>query len=88
MFLSSYDWYLRDPLVLPHKSQISMCVVMSLSGFLSSRSQGLVPHLELRREPQYSSPVLTWISEFLWSFKGQSGLILCEDMEVHFPLEL
>ena len=29
---------------------------------------GLCPHLELRPEPQGSSPVLTWISGFLWSF--------------------
>ena len=26
------------------------------------------PHLDLRLEPQGSSPVLTWISGFLWSF--------------------
>ena len=45
-----------------------MRVAMGLSGFLSSQSLSLVPHLQLRREPQYSSPELTWISGFLWSF--------------------
>ena len=30
------------------------------------RVQG--PHLELRPQPQGSSPLLTWISGFLWSF--------------------
>ena len=30
--------------------------------------RGIGPHLELRLEPQGASPVLTWISGFLWSF--------------------
>ena len=39
-----------------------------LSGFLSSQHRGRGPYLELRPEPQVSSPVLTWNSVFLWSF--------------------
>ena len=58
----------RDPLVLPQESKVSMRVARCLSGFLSSRYRGLGPHLDLRLEPQGSSPVLTWISGFLWSF--------------------
>ena len=57
-------------------------------GFLSIRCLGRGPHLELRLEPQGSSPVLTWISGFLWSSTGESVLILCGDMQVRFLLEL
>ena len=59
---------LRDPLMLPQKSPVSIRVARCLLGFLSSRCQVLGPHLRLRLEPQASSPVLTWISGILWSF--------------------
>ena len=65
MFLASYDGDLRDPLELPQESQVSMQVLRSLLGFLSSQFRGLGPHLELRPEPQGSSPVLIWNSGFL-----------------------
>ena len=87
-FLSSNDGDLRDPLMWPQESPVSLRVATGLSGFLSSRCQVLGPHLELRLEPQGSSLVLTWISAFLWSFKGESGLVSCGAMQVHFPLEL
>ena len=67
-FLMSYNGDLRDPLVFPQESQVSMQVSRGLSGFLSSWCRGQRPHLELRPEPQFSSPVMTWISVFLWSF--------------------
>ena len=67
-FLSSYDEDLRDPLLLPQKSQFSMWLVKGLSGFLSRRCSGLSPHMYLSPETQGSSPVLTWIAGFLWSF--------------------
>ena len=67
-FLSSYNGDLRDPLVLPQESEVSIPVARGLSGFLSSWCKGIGPHLVLRMEPQGSSPVLTWISWFLWSF--------------------
>ena len=38
------------------------------SGFLCSRCRGRGPHLELRPNTQVSTPVLKWISGFLWSF--------------------
>ena len=47
---------------------VSIRVVRGLSEFLSNRCWVLCPHLELRPEPLVSSPVLTRISGFLWSF--------------------
>ena len=67
-FLSSYDGDLRDPLVLPQESPVFMRVARGLSEFLSSLCQVLSTHLNLRLEPQGSSPVLTRIFGFLWSF--------------------
>ena len=58
-FLSSYDRELRDPIMLPQESQVSMRFARSLSRFLSSRYPVLGPQLVLRLEPQGSSPVLT-----------------------------
>ena len=71
VFLSSYDWGLTGPLVLSQECPVSMQVAMGPSGFLSSGFCVLSPYLELRPEPQISSPVVTWrISEFLWSFNS------------------
>ena len=39
-----------------------------LSGFLSLRCRGLRPCVESGPEPEVSSPVLTWILAFFWSF--------------------
>ena len=60
-FPLNYDWNLRDPLVLPQESPVTMRVARGLSGFLSSRCPGRGPHLKLRPERQGSTPVLTWI---------------------------
>ena len=67
-FPSSCDRDLRDPLVLPQESQVSIRVVKGLSGFPFSRYRGIEPHLELRLEPQGRSLVRRWLSGFLWSF--------------------
>ena len=64
----SCDRDLTEPLILSLASQESFRVVRGLSGFLSSWCRGLGPHPELRLETQDSSPVLTWISGFLWRF--------------------
>ena len=61
-FPSSCDGDLREFLMVPMGSQESFGVVRALSGFLWGRCNGRGPHLQLRREPQGSSPVLTWIS--------------------------
>ena len=49
---------------------------------------GRGPHLELRREPKVSSPVLTWVSDVYAISNRESGLNLCGGMELCFPLEL
>ena len=67
-FLSSYEWDLRDTLVCPQESPVSMRVARVLLGFLSTCCWVLGPHVELRSETQVSFPVLTWISVFVWSF--------------------
>ena len=58
-FISTYNGNLRDPPVLPQENEVSMRVARGLSRFFSSRCRGLGPHLDLRQEPQDSSPVLT-----------------------------
>ena len=59
-------------------SQESFCVVRGLSGFLWGQCNGRGPHLQLRWKPQGSSPVLTWISGCVCSFKQgvRSRLVL------------
>ena len=77
-FLSSYGRDLKDSLVWPLESPVSMRVARSLSGFLSSRFRGRGPHLELRLEALGSSPVLTYILRFLWSFhRGVRSRLMC-----------
>ena len=55
--------------MVPMGSQESFRVVRGLLGFLWGQCNGRGPRLELRREPQGSSPVLTWISVCVCSFK-------------------
>ena len=75
---SSCDGDLRKLLMVPMRSQESFRVVRGLSGFLWGRCNGRGPHLQLRREPQGSSPVLTWILGCVCSFKQgvRSRLVL------------
>ena len=87
-FLSSYDWDLRDPLVRPQESPVSMQVARGLSGFLCSRRWGQDPHLELRPEPHALSPVPALSRGSSGVSTGESGLISYGDMQVHSPLEL
>ena len=76
-FFLSYDRDVKDPLLLPQESPVSMLVARGLSGFLCSCCQGRGPHLELRSEPHCSSPVPTCISVFLFSFsRGVSPRLL------------
>ena len=67
-FLLSYNRDIRDPLVGPQGGPVSTRVVRGPSVFLCSHCRGQGPHLELRPEPQGSTPVLTWNSGFLCSF--------------------
>ena len=88
-FLLSYDGDHRDPLLGPQGGPVSTRFARGPSGFLCSCCRGRGPHLELRPEPQASSPGPTWISGFLWGSSGESGLISCEAMQVrsHFKPE-
>ena len=75
---SSCDSDLRELLMVSMGSQESFCVVRGLSGFLWGQCNGRGPHLQLRWKPQGSSPVLTWISGCVCSFKQgvRSRLVL------------
>ena len=59
-----------------------------LSGYLSSRGRDIGPHLGLRPENQISSPVMTWISGFLWSLNRGVRPISWGDLELCFPLDV
>ena len=48
------------------KGQSPCDLLGGLSGFLSRRSLGLRPCVESVREPEDSSPVLTWILGYFW----------------------
>ena len=52
-----------------HRKGQSPCELLGgLSGFLSRRCWGLRPCVESVPEPEDSSPVLTWILGYFWSF--------------------
>ena len=59
---SSNDWELRETLVLPQGSPISIRVVRGSWGLLSSHCKVNSPHLGLRPETPCSSQVVTGIS--------------------------
>ena len=65
--LSTYDADLRDPLWWPQERPVPSELVGGISGFLYCRCQGLRPCVESVKEPEDSSPVLTWILEYCWS---------------------
>ena len=65
--LSTYDGDLRDPLWGPQERPVPIRVARGLSGFLSRRCRGLRPCVESVPEPEYSSPVLTWILGYFCS---------------------
>ena len=50
------------------KGQCPWELLRGLSGFLSLRCRGLRPCVESVPEPEDSSPVLTWILGYFWSF--------------------
>ena len=49
------------------KGQSPCAFLRGLSGFLSRRCRGLRPCVDSVLEPEYSSPVLTWILGDFWS---------------------
>ena len=66
---STCDSDLRELLMVPMGSQGYCGVGRGLSGLQWGRCNGRGPHLELRREPQDSFPVLTWVSGCVCHFK-------------------
>ena len=55
------------------KGQSPCELLVGLSGFLSRRCRGLRPCVESVPEPEDSSPVLTWILGYFWSFLNGVG---------------
>ena len=55
------------------KGQSPFELLVGLSGFLSRRCRGLRPCVESVPEPEDSSPVLTWILGYFWSFLNGVG---------------
>ena len=68
---STWDGDLRELLMVPMGSQGYCGVGRGLSGLHWGQCNGRGPHLELRQEPQASSPVLTWVSGCVCSFKQE-----------------
>ena len=86
--LSTYDGDIRDPLWWPQESPAACELLGGLSGLLPRRCRGLRPCVESVREPEDSSPVLTWILGYFWSLPRESVLGSSGDMHVSFPPEL
>ena len=70
------------------KGQSPCEMLGGLSGFLSRRSRGLRPCVESMPEPEYSSPVLTWILGYFWSLPRGVSPRLSGRMHVRLPPEL
>ena len=70
------------------KGQSPCALLGSLSGFLSHRCRVLRPCLESVPEPEYSSPVLTWILGYFWSLPRGVSPRLQRGMHVRFPPKL
>ena len=66
--LSTYDGDLRDPTGGFKKGQSPGELLGGLLGFLSRQCRGLRPCVESVTEPEDSSPGLTWILGYFWSF--------------------
>ena len=86
--LSTYDGELREALWWPQERPVPMEKLRGLSGFLSRRCWGLRPCVESVPDPEDSSPVLSWILGYFWSFPRGSVLISNGGMLVRFPPEL
>ena len=71
--LSTYDRDLRDPLWWPQERPVPMRVVRGPLGIFSRRCRGLRPCVESVPEPEDSTPVLTWILGYFWSFLNGVG---------------
>ena len=94
MFLWSYNWDLRDPLMLPQERPVSMRVARGFSGFDSSRWQVRGPQLGLSLEPQgcegHRGIPLQSMPGLRASFGAEAGTLgffSSADMDLGVPLE-
>ena len=81
---SSHDRELREPLVLPQRSPISIQFVMGSWGLLSIHCRANRPYLSLCPETRCSSSVATGISGLHSSFT--QGVRPCLDLKQRNPL--
>ena len=81
---SSSDWELREPLVLPQGSPISIRVARGRWRLLSSHCRANRPHLGLCPETPCSSPVVTGISGLHSRFTR--GVRPCLELKQRTPL--
>ena len=81
-------WGPQGPAGWPQESPVSGRVAKGLLEVHFSQCWVLGPHLELRPEPQVSSPVLTCISDSYGVSTEESGLVSCGDMHTRSPLDL
>ena len=65
--LLTYAWHLRDLLWWPQERPVPMRVVRGPLGIPLPSMPGPKICMELVPEPEYSSPVLTWILGYIWS---------------------
>ena len=86
MFLSSYDGELREPLVLPQESQVSMQVARGLSGFLSSRCQVLSPRQSRGQNLRIPLQCYMDLGVSLESPEGSQDSFRVEPYTADFPL--
>ena len=84
VFLRNYDGDLRDPLVLPQESPVSMRVASVLSGFLSSQFLVLSPQWSWGWNPSVPLPCRHGSRGSFGVSTGESGLVSCEKMLVLF----
>ena len=86
--LSTYDGTSGTRSVGLRKGQSPSELLGGLSGFLSRRCRGLRSCVESVSEPEDSSPMLTWILGYFWSFPRGVSPRLEGGMHVRFPPEL
>ena len=75
--LSTYDGDLRDPLWWPQERPVPMRLARGPLGLPLPSMPGPKICVESVPEPEYSSPVLTWILGYFWSLpRGVSPLLV------------
>ena len=87
-FLSSCDGALRDPFMLPQRSQVSFRVANSMPSFLLVHCLQTGPCAEFSRWTQCSSLASQGSQDSYQASPRESGLVWGRGMELCFPLEL